>query len=228
MRDLNHSSASEYPFISVYDSRIPFFTVVLCTYNRAQLLQRAVDSLISQDELDWELVVIDDGSIDNSYEIIKNYSLHHSNIRYMFHTNRGLGASRNAGLLASCGLYITFLDSDDEYLHNHLYIRKQVCVQNPEIDFFHGGVDIIGNPYVPDKSNISKHIHLNECAIGGTFVIRREVALRLGGFPHQRFADDATFFEKARASGVNIAKIDAATYRYYRDTPDSLCNTMAK
>lgn len=212
--------------VSPYANRIPFFSVLMCTYNRAQLLPRAITSLLAQTETDWELIIIDDGSTDNTFEVLQPYILKHENIRYMYQQNRGLGSSRNAGVLAACGLFVTFLDSDDEYLPNHLLIRKTALVQNNDVHFIHGGIEVIGNPYVPDKDDNTKLIHLDECVVGGTFVLRRDMVLALGGYPHIRFADDAAFYQIAVDAGVPIAKIDSPTYRYYRDTPDSLCNTM--
>lgn len=213
--------------ISVYPQRIPLFSVIVCTYNRAHLLPRALESLCKQTETDWEAIIVDDGSTDETQSIIKEYCAHYPAIRSIYHSNRGLSASRNAGVLAACGMFITFLDSDDEYHAQHLEVRKQVVTQNPNVPFFHGGAQIIGNQYVPDKNNPKKKIHLDTCVIGGTFVVRRDVVLALGGFPHIPFGDDAAFFELAEQSHIPIAKVeDAPTYIYYRDTPDSICNTL--
>jgi glycosyltransferase involved in cell wall biosynthesis len=146
----------------------------------------------------------------------------------VYHSNRGTGLSRNAGLLASCGLFVTFLDSDDEYLPDHLATRREILHSYPEVDLLHGGTEIVGNPYVPDKNDTSRTIHLSECVIGGTFVVRRDRALALGGYGTMRYADDTDFFERAHNAGYVIGETDAATYRYHRDTPDSLCNTVMR
>jgi len=143
----------------------------------------------------------------------------------MWHANRGTGASRNAGLLASTGLFVTFLDSDDEYKPDHLWSRRQMLVDNSTVEFLHGGADIHGNPWVADKGDSSRKIHLDECVIGGTFVIRRDVLLGLGGFDAVRYADDALLFSRAAQAGVVIANTDHPSYVYHRDTADSLCTT---
>ncbi|MFM8568072.1 MAG: glycosyltransferase family 2 protein, partial [Candidatus Kapaibacterium sp.] len=57
--------------VSVYDHRVPFFSIILCTYNRAHLLPRAIASVHAQTERDWELVVVDDGSDDATAELIR-------------------------------------------------------------------------------------------------------------------------------------------------------------
>lgn len=213
--------------VSVYSARVPFFSVIVCTYNRAELLPRSLDSLLAQNEADWEAVIVDDGSSDNTTEIVSEYMRCDDRFRYMRHSNRGVGLSRNAGLLAACGLFVTFLDSDDEYLPGHLALRREILHAYQQIDLLHGGVDIVGNLYVPDKNDASRLIHLSECVIGGTFIVRRDRALEIGGFSAMRYADDADFYERAELAGFVIGKTDAATYRYHRDTPDSLCNTHA-
>lgn len=201
----------------------PFFSVIVCTFNRAHLLPRAINSLLVQSETDWELVIVDDGSTDHTATLIEQYRQTIPRCISIYHTNFGTGFSRTAGLQAASGRYITFLDSDDEYAPEHLQSRKTLLKKFPDTDLLHGGAEIIGNPYVADKNDPSRTIHLNDCVIGGTFVIRRECALQLGGFGAARYADDAEFFDKARAAGVCIRTTTIKTYRYDRTTEDSLC-----
>ncbi len=198
--------------------------MIICTYNRCKLITRAVDSLIGQTEPDWEAIIVDDGSTDGTFQTVRKYTDKHPNIRYMYHSNRGPGQSKTAGILAASGVYITFLDSDDEYRDSHLEFRKNLIIQNPDIGLIHGGCRIIGSPYVPDVNNPGVMIHLDECAIGGTFVFRRELAVELGGFSDRRFGDDADFFDRVDSNGYSIGKTEEPTYIYHRDTEDSLCN----
>ncbi|MFN4768402.1 MAG: glycosyltransferase family 2 protein [Candidatus Kapaibacterium sp.] len=213
--------------LSVYNHRVPFFSVICCTYNRCALLPRALASLQAQTEKDWELIVVDDGSTDGTLALLQEHARLNPRIRILHHANRGVGASRNAGILAACGVFVTFLDSDDEYAPEHLALRKEACREYPEIPFFHGGVAVIGNAFVPDKNDPTRSIAISDCVVGGTFVIRRDLLVERGGFPHLRYADDAVFFEEALSEGVPIARLEHPTYRYYRDTPDSLCSTFA-
>lgn len=216
------------PFLpDVHGGRRPFFSVICCTYQRAHLLSRAIESVVAQTERDWELIVVDDGSTDDTWQVVQRYAATHPSIRYMWHANRGTGRSRNAGLLASAGLFVTFLDSDDAYRPDHLASRHRALTDSPFVEFLHGGVEVVGDPFVIDKDDPSRRIHLDECVIGGTFVIRRDVLLDLGGFDDVRYADDAMLHARAAAAGVVIARTDIPSYVYYRDTPDSLCSTYA-
>lgn len=212
--------------LTSYSKRIPFFSVIMCTLNRNHLISRALDSLLLQVEKDWECIIIDDGSIDETFHTVKKYADMYSNIKYIYHSNKGTGLSRNAGILAASGMFITFLDSDDEYHPDHLSIKKTILEEYTNLDLLHGGVDIIGNPYVTDKNDYTKQIHLSECVIGGTFVIPRYKLHQIGGFSNLRYADDADLYQKAVDASWNIAKIDYPTYIYHRDSPDSLCTNQ--
>ncbi len=89
----------------------------------------------------------------------------------------------------------------------------------------HGGVEIVGDPYVKDVKDRSKLIHLSECVIGGTFFGRRELFFALDGFKDLDYSEDSEFFERAKLN-YKIDRLDFPTYVYYRDTPDSICNTV--
>ncbi|MBI5323918.1 MAG: glycosyltransferase family 2 protein [Ignavibacteriae bacterium] len=204
----------------------PFFSVIICTFNRTGLISRAIDSLLNQTEKDWEAVIIDDGSTDNTKEIVNNYLEKQSNINYFFQKNHGSGYSKNEGLNNSSGQYITFLDSDDEYLPEHLSNRKKILLAHPEIDLLHGGAIIIGNPYVPDIENPGKPIHLDNCIVGGTLFIERDTALKIGGFKSLRFGEDYEFYQRALKNNFRIMKTEDQTYIYHRDGEDSLCDYL--
>ena len=212
--------------ISLNNNKIPFFSVIICTFNRKNVLLRAINSLFNQKFEDWEAIIVDDGSDDGTFELIKELASADDRIRYNYHSNRGTGNSRNSGILASAGMFITFLDSDDEYHPTHLAIRRKVLIDNPGVDLLHGGVKIIGNKYVPDAYNPGKKIHLNECVIGGTFFFKKQLAIEMGGFSSKRFGDDTDFYQRVYSTGKFIGKIENKTYIYHRESPDSLCNVI--
>jgi glycosyltransferase involved in cell wall biosynthesis len=201
------------------------FSVILCTFNRGYIIERAIKSVIEQTFDDWELIIIDDGSTDNTKEIVLPY-LSDKRIFYHYQTNKGQALARNFGCSLATGRYFTFLDSDDEYLLDHLDSRNDILSSKPGVELLHGGVEVIGDSYVADKYDPSALIHISECAVGGTFFIRRDLWSRLGGYNDVLYGDDTEFFEKAAAKGAKILKTDIPTYRYYRDSEDSLCNIV--
>ncbi len=206
---------------------MPLVSVILTVYNRENYLRRSIDSLIHQSFTNWELIAIDDGSEDKSYEILQEYSLQNEHIKIFKQKNMKLPLSRNRGIKAASCKYITFLDSDDEYEKNHLQQRIEFLEKYPEIDLLHGGVEIIGNEFVRDKNDPEHFIHLSECAIGATFFGKREVFLKLDGFKNLEYSEDSEFLERAEKK-FNVKKVEFKTYKYHRDAPDSITNTYAK
>ena len=107
----------------------PTISVIIPTYNRAHLIGKAVKSVLSQTYQDFEIIVVDDGSTDNTEEIVKSFTDY--KIYYICHKhNRGASAARNTGIKASRGEYIAFLDSHDEWLPEKL--DKQIKTFNSE------------------------------------------------------------------------------------------------
>jgi glycosyltransferase involved in cell wall biosynthesis len=97
----------------------PSVSVIIPTYNRAHLVLRAIQSVLSQTFADFELIVVDDGSVDNRREAVARFD--DPRIQYIrLERNRGLGAARNVDTDAARGEYIAFLDSDDEWLESKL------------------------------------------------------------------------------------------------------------
>jgi glycosyltransferase involved in cell wall biosynthesis len=207
-------------------SPIPFFTVIVTTYNRELLLKRALDSLVAQTEKDWEAVIVDDGSTDNTYELVLPYLDLYRHITYILIKHGGESWAKNEGIRASKGRFVTFLDSDDAYHSEHLSSRKEILMLNPGVCFLYGGVKIIGNMYVPDRFDQDMKINLNDCVIGGSFFIERNTLLGLKGFGDILMGPDADLFDRAKAVGVKIMVTDLPTYIYHHDTVDSITNKM--
>ncbi len=204
----------------------PAVSIILTVYNRANYLNRCINSVLKQSFDDWELIAIDDGSQDNSLEILNKYADNYDKIKIFTQPNMKLPLSRNRGINVSTGKYITFIDSDDEYLENHLAERINYFNEHNDVDLIHGGFEIIGDEYVPDKNNPSSLIHLSECTVGATFFGKRKVFLELNGFKNIPYSEDSEFFERAEKKFV-VRKVNYKTYIYHRDAPDSITNSYA-
>lgn len=97
------------------DSSVPMISVILPVFNREVCIRRASDSILRQTCPDWELIIIDDGSTDNTGRICDDYARSDSRIKVIHTKNSGVYHARNTGLENSSGTWIVFLDSDDEY-----------------------------------------------------------------------------------------------------------------
>src|SRR4051794_8962498 len=99
---------------------MPLVSVLMPTYDQANFLGRAIDSLLGQRLADWELIVVDDGSPDGTADVVKPY-LDDPRVRYeRLPRNRGLGAALNHGLGLAAGRFVAYLPSDDVYYADHL------------------------------------------------------------------------------------------------------------
>jgi glycosyltransferase involved in cell wall biosynthesis len=206
----------------------PFFSIIITTFNRSDILKRALDSLIRQSEKDWEAIIIDDESTDNTSSLVLPYMITNSRIRYFVKSHSGEALSKNEGINLATGNFISFLDSDDEYSPEHLHSRKAILIQNPSVSFLYGGVKVIGNQFVPDRFNPEKRIHLSECVIGGTFFIDRGTLLRLKGFKNILLGTDSDLFERAIIAGVVMKETGIPTYIYHHETEDSVTNMLLR
>jgi glycosyltransferase involved in cell wall biosynthesis len=205
---------------------LPFFSVIITTYNRAGLLIRAVHSLIGQTNNDWEAIIVDDGSTDDTYSRIKPVLQINPNIKFISHSHRGEAMTKNAGIGLACGKYVTFLDSDDEFDPMHLEFRKSILTKNPSVDFLFGGVKIIGNHFVPDRFDYKKKINLNECVIGGTFFINRITLISMGGLNNIELGTDADLFDRIKKANIPMIEAFEPTYIYHHETEDSITNKL--
>ena len=110
----------------------PTVSVIIPTYNRAHLISRAIKSVLNQTYQDFEVIVVDDGSTDNTEEVIKEFQKKDERIKYVRHEkNKGGSAARNTGIKAAKGKYIAFLDSDDEWLPEKLEKQMKVFENAP-------------------------------------------------------------------------------------------------
>jgi len=200
----------------------PSVSIILPTYNRGYIIENAIQSVLNQTYKNWELIIIDDGSVDNTYDIISKY-LDNPKIIYYKQANKKQASAKNLGLFLSKGDYIAFLDSDDEYLPNHIAKRVEYFQKYPFFDIIYGEAIIIGDPFVPDKYNPNKLIHLSECYIGGTFFGKKEAFLKLKGFNDLPYGEDSDLMERAIRANLNIEKVDFKTYIYNRFSEDSIC-----
>jgi glycosyltransferase involved in cell wall biosynthesis len=203
----------------------PFFSVIIPTFNRKAILTRALDSLIAQTVQNWEAIIIDDGSTDETLEYISDYLNEDNRIQYQPQKNTGAALAKNVGIKRAKGKFITFLDSDDAYTPNHLAVRFAILQEFPDIQFLYGGAQIIGNQFVPNRFDVSENIHLDDCVIGGTFFIERQLLLSLNGFNDIRIGEDADLYERLMLLNVKSKEVKDPTYLYYRDRIDSVTYT---
>jgi glycosyltransferase involved in cell wall biosynthesis len=196
--------------------------VIMSVYNTSfQLVKRAIDSVLSQDFQDFELIIVDDGSNNDTHSKILNYAIQHEDkITYLRHKNRSQAESINRGMLISNSEFITVIDADDEYKPNHL----STCLSEIKtLDLIASTTETIVNEesdyYVPDRFDHKQVIHVDNCILFATLFGKKEVFTKLN-FTNM-YAADANFYERAEQKYA-VKKLDLRTYVYYRNNLDSL------
>ena len=161
-------------------SSSPFFSVIIPTYNRQALVIRAIASVLNQTFSDFELYVIDDGSTDDTQCAVQSFN--EPRLHYRKIDNSERGAARNAGISASNGRYVTFLDSDDILYPNYLQFAFQKLTQLTLPECYHQGYvirnsagKVIQNPYAKHDLNIALFKRGNIMSCMGVFVRRDAV-----------------------------------------------------
>lgn len=114
---------------------MPSFSVVIPTYNRAALITGTVNSVLSQESADFEIVLVDDGSTDDTAAVVESNYARDERVRYIRQANAERGAARNRGLKEARGTHVVFFDSDDVMHTDHLKTLAAVLKERPEINF---------------------------------------------------------------------------------------------
>ena len=121
----------------------PIVTVIIPSYNYGHLIDQTLESVLAQTYQHWECFVVDDGSTDNTREVVTRYSDRDARIKYIFQNNLRAGAARNNGIRNSSGKYLQFLDADDMIEKSKLEHQVAYLEQHPEVDIIYGGIRYI-------------------------------------------------------------------------------------
>ncbi|HEY0376089.1 MAG TPA: glycosyltransferase family A protein [Pyrinomonadaceae bacterium] len=114
---------------------MPLFTVVIPTYNRAGFIVETINSVLAQTDADFEIVVVDDGSTDDTQDIVARAFGHADKVRYVRQANAERGAARNRGVREARGQFVIFLDSDDLMRPEHLSTLRGIIEERPGVNY---------------------------------------------------------------------------------------------
>lgn len=129
---------------------MPFFSIIIPTYNRAHMIGIAIQSVLDQTCDDWELVIVDDGSADDTKEIVESFD--DPRIKYIYQKNQERSVARNRGIQEVKGEWICFLDSDDNYEPKRLESWKTL-IENATTGLFYSELKLAnGQVHFPEKN----------------------------------------------------------------------------
>lgn len=119
----------------------PFFSIIIPSFNRADYIRVAIDTVLAQTFNDFEIILVDDGSTDNTEEVVSNIKDHR--IKYFKKYNEERSIARNYGVQKSVGQYVNFLDSDDRFYPNHLKTAYELILSKEYPEVCHLGFEKI-------------------------------------------------------------------------------------
>jgi len=152
---------------------MPKVSIVIPTYNRAKLLKRAIHSVLNQTYQDYEIIIVDDGSTDNTEEVVRSFN--DNKVIYIKHErNKGAPAARNTGIRAARGEYVAFQDSDDEWLPEKLEKQiKAFKTASTEIGIVYTGfwrIEGDKRTFFPSPNITPKEGAIHDALLKGNFV----------------------------------------------------------
>lgn len=214
----------------------PLVSVVIPTYNSADFLIQALNSVLNQTYSNYEIIVVDDGSSDNTSQAIEPWR---SQIRYIYQDNQGVAAARNRGIDAATGDFIAFLDADDLFLPQKL--QQQVAVFEAQPDL---GMVISGWQVTDAEGEVISDIELWHSlpqldlhtwlywkpVLPSATMIRSYWLKKVGGFPDETIpVEDVECFLKLILQGCQANWCTHIGTIYRKINPDSLCrNTLRR
>ena len=216
----------------------PFFSIIIPTYNRASSLKNAIHKIRQQSFNNWECIIIDDGSTDNTKELLKEIIDLDTQITYFYQHNKERSIARNNGATKAKGQYFIFLDSDDEFENNHLELLYHNIVKTNTIEgmYFTNGkiktentielidtnipnilpIDyFINNSVVPARVCLH-HSIFNKYRFDPNAIIVEDTVLWteiLDNYPVQYIAIDSVIYNWHGDNSVNIEKYNAYNQR---------------
>jgi hypothetical protein len=205
---------------------MPTVSVVIPTHNRSQYLRQAVDSVLAQSYADFEVIVVDDGSSDDTRAIVCGFT--DARVRYSYQSNAGRCAARNAGIQLARGDYVSFLDDDDLFLCNKLSSHVRALGEHPDVGLVTGGwrcIDAQGAllKEVPAwlwHPRLDVDTWLQVCpSLPSAVTMRRTWLERSGGFDRQigEYAEDWDLWLRLAYAGCQMAWVEelACAYRIH-------------
>jgi glycosyltransferase involved in cell wall biosynthesis len=172
------------PLSSPSDQHSLLVSIIIPSYNHGQYLGDAIRSVLDQEYRRFEVIVVDDGSTDNSREVVAQFG---DQVRYIWQENQGLSAARNTGIAAARGAYIGLLDADDMYEPDFLSSLVSVLDANPDADGVFCGyrfVDQLNNPLPQVEARLVPDGQLHQTLLDGNFLVPESMLVRRRCYEH--------------------------------------------
>ncbi len=210
---------------------MPEISIILPTYNGSEYIHESIDSILQQTYTDWELIIVDDCSIDSTTEIVERYVKKDARIRYIRNnSNLKLPATLNVGFSYALGKYLTWTSDDNRYYPNALLAMYGYLEKNPDIPMVCAKMDIFDERTGECKSSFDYDpitIIFTNC-VGACFLYRNKVIQKVGEYNTDFFCvEDYEYWLRILRNNDSIAYIEEPLY-WYRFHEKSLTVTKQK
>jgi len=206
-------------------------TVFIPCFNYAKYLEKAITSILNQTTDDWELIIINDGSTDNTKSILKKYK-DHPQIKVINQENKGLNVTNNIALRLASGKYIMRVDADDYLDENALFVMSNILESKKDVDLVYPDYYIVDEEgevcELARRQKIEEEVQLLDLpAHGACTMFRKRVLKQIGGYIEEFTCQDGyeiwlRFIQKYKPYNINIPLF------YYRQHQGSLTKNSAK
>jgi glycosyltransferase involved in cell wall biosynthesis len=195
-----------------------FFSLLMTAFNREDFIKEAIESVLEQDFTNWELIIVDDASIDTTYHIAESYTKLDKRIK-LFRNDKNIGDYHNRNLAASYGqgTFLVYIDSDDRLHENILSYLYKIVEENPTVNFGISNLEEQSIKYLKSKLAIERHFFIKPflvCGPGDTF-IRREFFNRIEGFS-TKYGPASDMFYNLKVSTITDIVLLPKSICYYR------------
>ena len=191
----------------------PLVSCIIPTFNRANYIAEAVESVLAQTYTPIELIVVDDGSTDDIRQILTGFP----GIRYLWQENRGFAAARNAGIAIATGQFLSFLDSDDVWREDKIRRQMAVFSRQPETDAVYGQAEQFASPELSSQDRArfgGLDGKVMPMPTTGTLLIRRAAFDRVGLFDESlRIGVDMDWYARLSEERLKVAQLDLVLLR---------------
>lgn len=192
------------------------FSVIIPCYNRGVSLPETLQALLNQSYSNFEVLVVDDGSKDNTRELIQLFS-EEKRIKYFFQENKGVGAARNYGAKHSKGQFLIFLDSDDLVERDWLLGFSEILEENPEVDLIQSGFKRIDLLTGKESIYIASQGRYN-VGLAGTFALKSILFHRVRGYDESlRYSENMELLLRVGYTNPKLAILGKSDL-IYRDS----------
>ena len=208
------------------------FSIIVCAYNVEDYIERAIESINNQNFIDYEIIIVNDGSTDNTYAKIKKIKLKNNRIKIINNRkNIGLGASRNIAVDKAKGKYVLYLDSDDTIYNEDTLNKVNNIIENEAPDLIYMGVQYIGGSnkqYIPNAENSTREARI-ACDMNfavSSICFKRQFLLNKNiSFLTDTYYEDMLYSIQCTILAPKITYGTFPFYNYYRNREGSIMST---